>query len=144
MIKCNETCVLFHSPWVNNCVGHFNRRYFLLTMVFIVVGCCFIMLFGVELAFREIIMDEAMLPDCRNVSSALKKLLVSSPENLVNVDELVNAIEENEACDEDVAVLFLNMVVTRKAFRNTLYFAGLLCIGKVEMFISMNFVNLDI
>ncbi|XP_076069666.1 palmitoyltransferase ZDHHC16 isoform X2 [Oratosquilla oratoria] len=53
---CN-TCILkmdHHCPWLNNCVGHFNHRYFYMYMVFMVAGTVFIMLFGFEIAFKEI------------------------------------------------------------------------------------------
>ncbi|XP_018020920.1 palmitoyltransferase ZDHHC16B isoform X2 [Hyalella azteca] len=53
---CNK-CVLkmdHHCPWINNCVGHFNHRYFFLYMVYMLLGCLFIMMFGAEIAYREI------------------------------------------------------------------------------------------
>ena len=37
------------NPRLNNCVGHFNHRYFFLYMMFMVVGCAFLMLFGAEI-----------------------------------------------------------------------------------------------
>ena len=42
-----------HCPWLNNCVGHYNHRHFFLYMVFMVVGCSFIMAFGFEIFFEE-------------------------------------------------------------------------------------------
>jgi len=51
-----KTCILkmdHHCPWLNNCVGHYNHRHFFLYMVFMVVGCSFIMAFGFEIFFEE-------------------------------------------------------------------------------------------
>merc|ERR1712154_11755 len=52
---CN-TCILkmdHHCPWLNNCVGHYNHRHFFLYMVFMVLGCGFIMTFGFEIFHEE-------------------------------------------------------------------------------------------
>ena len=43
-----------HCPWINGCIGHFNHRYFFLYMVYTVLGCLFIMVFGFEIIFYEI------------------------------------------------------------------------------------------
>ena len=54
---CN-TCILkmdHHCPWLNNCVGHFNHRHFFLYMVFMVIGCGFIMTFGFEVFYEEFV-----------------------------------------------------------------------------------------
>nr|ACO12222.1 Probable palmitoyltransferase ZDHHC16 [Lepeophtheirus salmonis] len=53
---CN-VCVLemdHHCPWLNSYVGHYNHRYFFLYMVFTVLGCIFIMIFGVELLYLQV------------------------------------------------------------------------------------------
>uniref|UniRef100_A0A146M895 Palmitoyltransferase n=2 Tax=Lygus hesperus TaxID=30085 RepID=A0A146M895_LYGHE len=53
---CNR-CILkmdHHCPWLNNCVGHFNHRYFFMYMVFISLSTLFIMIFGVEIAYKEV------------------------------------------------------------------------------------------
>lgn len=30
-----------HCPWINNCVGHFNHRFFFLFMVYLLIGCVY-------------------------------------------------------------------------------------------------------
>jgi palmitoyltransferase len=40
--------------WLNNCVGHFNRRYFLMFMVYIEISMIFLMIFGIEIAYKEL------------------------------------------------------------------------------------------
>ncbi|XKL62210.1 hypothetical protein PGB90_002043 [Kerria lacca] len=53
---CN-VCILqmdHHCPWLNNCVGHFNRRYFLMFMVYIEISVLFLITFGIEIAYVEL------------------------------------------------------------------------------------------
>ncbi len=50
-------CVLkmdHHCPWINNCVGHLNHRHFFLYMVYMVLGCLFVMAFGFEIMWEEL------------------------------------------------------------------------------------------
>ena len=57
-----DVCVLamdHHCPWLNNCVGHYNRRHFFLYMLFTVFGCLFIMIFGFEIAYEEIMLKSS-------------------------------------------------------------------------------------
>lgn len=44
-----------HCPWLNNCVGHHNHRHFFLYMVFMVLGCGFLMILGFEIFWEEFI-----------------------------------------------------------------------------------------
>lgn len=37
--------------WLNNCVGHYNHRYFYLYMVYMVLGVSFVIIFGAEIAY---------------------------------------------------------------------------------------------
>ena len=53
---CNR-CILkmdHHCPWMNNCIGHYNHRYFFMYMVYMILGILFIMIFGFEIAHKEI------------------------------------------------------------------------------------------
>jgi palmitoyltransferase len=38
-------------------VGHYNHRHFFLYMVFMVLGCLFLMAFGFEIAWEEIMIS---------------------------------------------------------------------------------------
>uniref|UniRef100_A0A915I1T2 Palmitoyltransferase n=1 Tax=Romanomermis culicivorax TaxID=13658 RepID=A0A915I1T2_ROMCU len=43
-----QKCILkmdHHCPWLNQCVGHFNHRYFYLTLLYVFIGCIFLFVF---------------------------------------------------------------------------------------------------
>lgn len=40
------------GPWLNNCVGYYNHRYFFLYMVYTTLGVLFIMLFGIGIGYE--------------------------------------------------------------------------------------------
>ncbi|XP_026678048.1 palmitoyltransferase ZDHHC16B-like, partial [Diaphorina citri] len=42
------------TAWLNNCVGHWNHRYFFLFMIYTVLGCAFLMTFGLEIVYKEV------------------------------------------------------------------------------------------
>lgn len=54
---------LQNSAWLNNCVGHYNHRYFFQYMAFTVAGCVFIMIFGVRLAYEEFFLSPEPEPE---------------------------------------------------------------------------------
>jgi palmitoyltransferase len=51
---CNRCYLKFdhHCPWLNNCIGHFNQRYFFLYMVYTVIGVFFVMAFGIDIGYQ--------------------------------------------------------------------------------------------
>lgn len=51
-----------HCPWLDNCVGFYNHRHFFLYMVFTVLGCLFLMVFGFEVMLEALITDEPVIP----------------------------------------------------------------------------------
>ncbi|XP_050546300.1 palmitoyltransferase ZDHHC16 isoform X2 [Daktulosphaira vitifoliae] len=57
---CNK-CILkmdHHCPWLNNCVGFYNHRYFFLYMIYMTLGTLFLIVFGADIVFSEIINKE--------------------------------------------------------------------------------------
>lgn len=57
---CNK-CILkmdHHCPWLNNCVGFYNHRYFFLYMVYMTLGSLFLITFGANIVFTEVLYKE--------------------------------------------------------------------------------------
>jgi len=44
-----------HCPWINNCIGFWNRKYFLLLLIYVLLTCYFVvatMLYEFVVAFQ--------------------------------------------------------------------------------------------
>jgi len=79
-----------HCPWMNNCIGHFNHRYFFLTLVYIVLGCFFIMIFGVDIGYRQAVQGVDVLhfetvenEDLRKTSEVAESTTTEEPSHSV-------------------------------------------------------------
>jgi len=77
-----DRCVLkmdHHCPWLNNCVGHANHKHFFLYMAFTLSGCLFVMVFGLVIAWDELL----------GLESDERGLLLPWLENYVSTSSLI-------------------------------------------------------
>ncbi|XP_050684214.1 palmitoyltransferase ZDHHC16 isoform X2 [Leptidea sinapis] len=61
-----DKCVLgmdHHCPWLNNCVGYFNARYFFLYMVYMVAGVTFLIVFGIDIGYQVLWVNDSPVKD---------------------------------------------------------------------------------
>ncbi len=100
---------------LNNCVGHRNHRHFFLYMVFMVVGCLFLMVFGFEIAWQEIMVSRLV-----NLSSRLfitdRKLRKESSYNFISdsnsFSDFFNALSgENGRSEDQNKIVLWNIIM---------------------------------
>ncbi len=117
-------------------------------MFYIVNGCIYVMLFGVELAFRQIILDQNVFSPCfanatyyqDEYQETVDPIVVlpanTQTPNLENggtSEPSLYISHENTTvfCEKaDEAHLWLGWIVTKQAVRLTIFYAGFLCVGE--------------
>ncbi|XP_022832997.1 probable palmitoyltransferase ZDHHC16 [Spodoptera litura] len=63
-----DRCILamdHHCPWLNNCVGYYNARFFYLYMVYMVIGVTFIIVAGIDIGYKVLWLNDTggLLPN---------------------------------------------------------------------------------
>ncbi|GIY95902.1 palmitoyltransferase ZDHHC16A [Caerostris extrusa] len=43
-----------HCPWLNNCIGHYNHRYFFMFCAYSWIGIVFVIIFGIPVAYEHV------------------------------------------------------------------------------------------
>ena len=104
-----DTCFLkmdHHCPWLNGCVGHFNHRYFYLYMVYTVLGCLFLMAFGLEILWYEV------FPTENHDLSITNDMTISQEHNTTSGDPPQKHVEEFSLFSRRSLIMYETFITT--------------------------------
>ncbi|XP_063980173.1 palmitoyltransferase ZDHHC16 isoform X1 [Diachasmimorpha longicaudata] len=118
VLKMDHHCRILDFTWLNNCVGHNNHRHFFLYMAFTVTGITFLMLFGVEIAYKDFFLDQDVELDGHPVRINNSEIIPMT-ESMEHLNPLELAAIEQKAAE-----------FREKEWRKRLIlFAGLICVA---------------
>ncbi|XP_068708962.1 palmitoyltransferase ZDHHC16-like [Montipora capricornis] len=106
-----KRCILkmdHHCPWINNCVGHFNHKYFISFCTFMCLGTLYVTISSRNLFIRHFTYD---WNDTFNRSSDIVKMQNSSAlANKLKLDIYLPSKEDSGSQSERRCILFVFML----------------------------------
>lgn len=103
-----DRCVLamdHHCPWLNNCVGYFNARYFYLYMAYMVAGVAFVIIAGLDLGYQVLWVNDTGGLTQENYPDLIgHPVRMNQSGVLVPVQEIVEYDSENSPREHDLPI----------------------------------------